>query len=830
MPCYHTSRGFGKKKETFVQERVDNQCVSSYNKNIMKLRFLPLLFMCTAAVTPAVAAVPVMRADEPAIQAASNLLRRQIALLEGVHDRASADAAAPVYSKLEQTLESDDTHRKSVQALISDDSDEYGKLQQRLWSVAKELEKRFFYGSVKLASAMEQAEEKALLPVPMTPAILAEMEARARRSFALLPPFQRKGVSGGPGFSRETAWRFTTEEPVTDINDATPFEPYLLMGYGDSWPTCLNTRYERTEESFYRITTAVLIHRGQSHVVDIWEDLSGCVTRVSAEQEAQALVEHKAMVENWLHTLRQVNDSNSAAAAAQQMEAQMPRYRELLRIFAGMLPADTVAARKLHHLLEAYIDDELSEMNYYGDATLPNVLEDVSRNWDTPRATTQDYQWAHRAYLQVKAQLLEGVHNKESADVAADYWQDLINELHEFPYCEADDLEAALNEKIEKEKARLKAAHYYGSTLLAACFGSVTYAYVPQELTPEAAAEVERILRASLGKLPGGPGFSRETAWRTPAGFCTPRNQEDGSDFSLTPYEELITELQMADERLYSPLEDARTGFIDGKLYERQPMQALLQGKLYRFDIWFDLTEGHDVPTEEEYQAAYTAYIRQLQEKERRLRSVHDAASADAAAAWLSAQEKLWRPKYHPMTDNDDKPECVQTIADLRERIAELQRELGNKRCYGSSALTIQLCMPRAIDYALYERMSKAEVKAQEDAKIRETLVALRFRVTLDYVRLLGQLLPGITDQASAMAAARKLSAADAWFSSHILLLQREDIRKQVDTLPIRRHLKRITNAGFFGSVDLADILHERNSPSGPPRYQAPVDDVEPAE
>lgn len=813
MPCYHTSRGFGKKKETGVQERVDNQCVSSYNKNIMKLRFLPLLFMCTAAVTPAEAAVPVMRADEPAIQAASDILRRQIALLEGVHDRASADAAAPVYSKLEQ-------------ALVGDDSDEYCKLQLRLWKVAKELEKRFFYGSVKLASAMEKADEKALLPVPMTPAILAEMEARARRSFALLPPFQRKGVSGGPGFSRETAWRFTTEEPVTDINDATTLEPYLLMGYGDSWPTCLNKRYERTEESFYRITTAVLIHRGQSHVVDIWEDLSGCVTRVSAEQEAQALVEHKAMVENWLHTLRQVNDSNSAAAAAQQMEAQMPRYRELLRIFAGMLPSDTVAARKLNHLLEAYIDEELSEMNYYGDATLPNVLEDVSRNWDTPRATTQDYQWAHRANLQVQAQLLEGVHDKESADAAADYWQDLINELHESPYCEADDLEAALNEKIEKEKARLKAAHYYGSTLLAACFGSVTYAYVPQELTPEAATEVERILRASLGKLPGGPGFSRETAWRTPARFCTPRNQEDGSDFTLTPYEELITELRMADERLYSPLEDARTGFIDGKLYERQPMQALLQGKLYRFDIWFDLTEGHDVPTEEEYQAAYTAYIRQLQEKERRLRSVHDAASADEAAAWLSEQEKLWLPKYHPMT----KPESVQTVADLRERIAELQRELGNKRCYGSSALTIQLYMPRAIDDAFYKRMSKGEAQAREDAKIRETLNALWFRVRLDYVRLLGQLLPGITDQASAMAAARKLSATDAWFSSHILLLQREDIRKQVDTLPIRRHLKRITNAGFFGSVDLADILHERNSPSGPPRYQAPVDDVEPAE
>lgn len=783
----------------------------------MKLRFLPLLFICTTAVAQAEPTVTELPGAQPADQTASGILRRQIALLKGVHDRASADAAAPAYSKLEQ-------------ALVGDNSDEYGELQQHLWGVAAELETRFFYGSAKLASAMNKPAEKALIPVPVTPAILAEMEARARRSFALLPPFQRKGVSGGPGLSRETAWRFTTEEPVTDIDAATPLEPYLLMGYGDSRPTCLNTRYERTEERFYRITTAVLIHRGQSHVVDIWEDLSGCVTRVSAEQEAQALVEHKAMVENWLHTLRQVNDSNSAAAAAQQMEAQMPRYRELLRIFAGMLPADTVAARKLHHQLEAYIDDELSEMNYYGDATLPNVLEDVSRNWDTPRATTQDYQWAHRANLQVQAQLLEGVHDKESADAAADYWSDLINELHESPYCEADDLEAALNEKIEKEKARLEAAHYYGSTLLAACFGNVTYAYVPQELTPEAAAEVERILRASLGKLPGGPGFSRETAWRTPAEFCTPRNQEDGSDFTLTPYEELTIELAWSDERLYSPIDDARIGFIDGKLYERHPMQVLMQGKLYRFDIWFDLTEGHDVPTMEEYQAAYAAFTRRLQETEQRLRGVHDAASADEAAAWLSEQEKLWLPKYHPMTDNDDEPGYAQTVADLHQRIYELKRELINKRSYGSSALTIQLCMPRVLDYVFYQWMSKAEAQAREDKQIRETLDALRLRVTLDYVRQLGQLLPNITDRDSAKAAARKLATFDANICSHIRLLQREDIRKRVDTLPIRRHLKRITNAGFFGSVDLADILHERNSPSGPPRYQAPVDDVEPAE
>ena len=106
----------------------------------------------------------------------------------------------------------------------------------------------------------------------------------------------------------------------------------------------------------------------------------------------------------------------------------------------------------------------------------------------------------------------------------------------------------------------------------------------------------------------------------------------------------------------------------------------------------------------------------------------------------------------------------------------------------------------------------------------------MKRRERTDYVRLLEQLLPSIRDQATAMAAARKLSACDMNICSHISLLQREDICKQVDTLPIRRHLKRVTTAGFFGSADLADILRERNTLNGINNYIAPEDDVEPAE
>jgi glucose-6-phosphate-specific signal transduction histidine kinase len=97
----------------------------------------------------------------------------------------------------------------------------------------------------------------------------------------------------------------------------------------------------------------------------------------------------------------------------------------------------------------------------------------------------------------------------------------------------------------------------------------------------------------------------------------------------------------------------------------------------------------------------------------------------------------------------------------------------------------------------------------------------------LQYVRTLAQLLPGITDRASAIAAARILSPLAEDVYSHINLLQHKDITRQIDTLPIRRHLKRITRERFFDSHELAELLRERNSPSGPNSYQAPVDDVE---
>ena len=96
---------------------------------------------------------------------------------------------------------------------------------------------------------------------------------------------------------------------------------------------------------------------------------------------------------------------------------------------------------------------------------------------------------------------------------------------------------------------------------------------------------------------------------------------------------------------------------------------------------------------------------------------------------------------------------------------------------------------------------------------------------------MLQQELPRVHDRASALALAKKLyRLGGAQVYSHIDLLKPNPYNAPIDTLPIRRQLQRIKNAGYYGAIDLANILKERSGPSGPGYVEQMNDDVEPAE
>ena len=432
------------------------------------------------------------------------------------------------------------------------------------------------------------------------------------------------------------------------------------------------------------------------------------------------------------------------------------------------------------------------------------------------------------AQYEAKLKLLRGVHDKDSADAAADSLLDLATDIHSVPHYVTGGLHERLyfDEVYDGEENRLRDARCYGSASLAEVLECEDELHTPQALTPEAANEIEQLIRTALAESPhdertlitGGPGFTHETAWRIPAEISTPTNHSD-EDFEMThnAYVDLLLDILVPNDAFSE--EDIKTGTINGRLYRVSDISVTLNDTLYEYKMWVDVSDGRDIPTEAEYKAAYAAKSQQLKETAEILSKVTDTATADAAAELLKKQKKLWMPNYHPM-DSDEGRLSAAPIDDVLEAyIEDRKEEICDKNCYDSSALKILLYTPSG--------------KSTEDANLKlteEEMAARKDMLTqqkLQYVRTLAQLLPGITDRASAIAAARILSPLAEDVYSHINLLQREDITRQIDTLPLRRHLKRITRECFFDSHELAELLRESNSPSGPNSYQAPVDDVE---
>ena len=778
----------------------------------MNLRLLPLFLLCS---TLTAQTVTESKAD------IVSLAKQKIELLSSVRDHESANAAAPVCKRLNYAI-----------GMAPETGEHTEELDEKLIELSDELKKNFFYGSAKLARAMDEDEYKAILPQPVTPQIIAELEERARLSFELVPAHVRKNLSGGPGFSRETAWVFTSKTPFTNRDWWAPIETHLITGYGIGSPSVLETRFERTADRFYRINTVALFHRGKCHKVDIWEDVTGCYVRVSPEEEARALAEFSRMMQDWTEQLRCVKDKKTAAATSEKIVKQIPRYRELLRIIAGMLPEDTKEAEAQEDLMLDILD-HIAEYGFHGSEILHDIIwvdidEDEEEDETSTLKSMHDDTQACLAQYEAKLKLLRGVHDKDSADAAADSLLDLTTDIHSVPHYVTGGLHERMyfDEVYDDEENRLRDARCYGSASLAEVLECEDELHTPQALTPEAANEIEQLIRTALAESPhdertlitGGPGFTHETAWRIPAEISTPTNHSD-EDFEMThnAYEDLLLDILIPNDAFSE--EDIKTGTINGRLYRVTDISVTLNDTLYAYKMWVDLTDGRDIPTEAEYKAAYAAKSQQLKETAEILSKVTDTATADAAAELLKKQKKLWMPNYHPM-DSDEGRLSAAPIDDVLEAyIEDRKEEICDKNCYDSSALKILLYTPSG--------------KSTEDANLKlteEEMAARKDMLTqqkLQYVRTLAQLLPGITDRASAIAAAHILSPLAEDVYSHINLLQREDITRQIDTLPIRRHLKRITRECFFDSHELAELLREHNSPSGPNSYQAPVDDVE---
>lgn len=644
-------------------------------------------------------------------------MRQQIDILRSINNKEQADAAAALLAGFE----------------LPDDADEalYDE-----YTAACEVLPYHYYGSAALAGAMQVNEEdipgKVQLPVPATPRIMAELEARARYSFSLLPACIRKGVTGGPGFTQETAWVCTAPRPQ-DGRDCRSqelfFVPESILGGHDA--TLVHQEEKEIDGRLYIISTVALFHRGQKHEVTIWEDVTAA---------------------------------------------------------------------------PAYNDEEFA--TYCAD---------------TYSANEKDIEVAFAQRQQQRTAILRSVQNKEDADAAADTLADLCSDahMHDHPEPTLEACEPYINEYMAEED-RLEAARYYGSTLLAQFLNDPLGVYEPQELTPAAAAEIEHIIRAALQASPcvahrsltGGPGFTKETAWVIPAEAVR------GFDDNIWEHD-LTKNIFVPDSRFEFVLDNTdRFGFLNGRLYRSEKVRALLHGKLYHYEMWLDFTDGHVVPTTQEFEAELQQCIANREKKLHVLESVHDKASADAASEFLREWEDAPYPPLMPYGTSDQTSNALFAVD-----VAFAESEICDNNCYGSSALKILLYTPKG------KSDQNMVLTPQEEEAYRQWRFQTTRKSTLRYVQMLQQELPRVHDRTSALALAKKLyRLGGAQVYSHIDLLKPNPYNAPIDTLPIRRQLQRIKNAGYYGAIDLANILKERSGPSGPGYVEQMNDDVEPAE
>ena len=336
-------------------------------------------------------------------------MRQQIDILRSINNKEQADAAAALLAGFELPEDADE-------ALY----DEY--------NAACEALPYHYYGSAALAGAMQVNEEdipgKVLLPVPATPRIMAELEARARYSFSLLPACIRKGVTGGPGFTQETAWVCTAPRPQDDRDCRSQelfFVPESILGGHDA--TLVHQEEKKIDGRLYIISTVALFHRGQKHEVTIWEDVTAapayndeefatyCADTYSAN-EKDIEVAFAQRQQQRTAILRGVQNKEDADAAADTLadlcsDAHMHD-----------LPEPTLEACKPY--INEYMaeEDRLEAARYYGSTLLAQFLNDplgVYEPQELTPAAAAEIEHIIRAALQ----LLSGAQPEADCDCPA---------------------------------------------------------------------------------------------------------------------------------------------------------------------------------------------------------------------------------------------------------------------------------------------------------------------------------------------------------------------------------------------------------------------------
>ena len=269
--------------------------------------------------------------------------------LQGVTDTATADAAAPIFTHLQKQIsDSRDILFELANYEPSDEEAElYATLESKISELRKKLEEEFFYSSEALAKAVTHDAMNAHAPLPMPPEIEKELSIISEFRFNASQDGEelQEVMSGGPGFSRDTAWICSSKKAAI----AREFARDIILNI-----PCDSKRFAKKEERVvdgktYVVVTAYFTVDNARYIADVWTDITIAINQYTPEQKQAALGTFISYTKIMYEALDGVTDKASADAAADTIQAERKKMtNEVLEILHGLDTQILIDAQNQH--------------------------------------------------------------------------------------------------------------------------------------------------------------------------------------------------------------------------------------------------------------------------------------------------------------------------------------------------------------------------------------------------------------------------------------------------------------------------------------------------
>lgn len=316
----------------------------------------------------------------------------QLKIMQNVHDKETADAAVHLLEKQYKLL----TH-ELLQVLKSTNVEArfqiYTSYSHQLNARDQELKKQFYFGSTLLARELAGSTSYTVPPTPLPEDLKTKLIKN--KPFEYSAEIQ---ITGGNGFTRETAWKLTTQkqeqepEPAKHIilhhMDTKLDLSSICEKHGWDWSTPTlsvvfadSKAYMLLKMDLYRVIDIPVEPR---HELEQWYDLSACYPFTSeAEWHAQLdlVIDHLKTLQT---ALRRIQNKETADTEAAHITALLADIRAGY-IAYNLMDDNSELYKQFHlkaeqelHTMKAEIN-RIRKADYFGSDSLKSVIKDKGK-------------------------------------------------------------------------------------------------------------------------------------------------------------------------------------------------------------------------------------------------------------------------------------------------------------------------------------------------------------------------------------------------------------------------------------------------------------------